>query len=119
MDLIDFTFVYDELKDKYCPDNGRNAIHPIRMFKYLLLKSIFDLSDVDLVERSRFDMSFKYFLDMAPEDTVIDPSSLTKFRKLRLKDVNLLDLLINKTVEIAVEKEIIKSNAIIVDATHK
>ena len=63
-------------------------------------------------------MSFKYFLDMAPEEPVIDPSSLTKFRKLRLKNVDLLDLLINKTVEIAIEKEIIKSTAIIVDATH-
>ncbi len=55
---------------------------------------------------------------MAPEEQVIDPSSLTKFRKLRLKDINLLDLLINKTVEIAIEKEVIKSNSIIVDATH-
>ena len=24
-DLIDFSFVYDVLKDKYCHDNGRNA----------------------------------------------------------------------------------------------
>ncbi|HED0876544.1 TPA: IS1182 family transposase [Campylobacter jejuni] len=117
-DLVDFSFVYDELKDKYCLDNGRNAIDPIRMFKYLLLKSIYDLSDVDLVERSKYDMSFKYFLHMAPEDPVIEPSSITKFRKLRLKDVNLLDMLINKTVEIAIEKEIIKSKSIIVDATH-
>jgi transposase len=117
-ELIDFTFVYDELKDKYCLDNGRNAIDPIRMFKYLLLKSIYDLSDVDVVDRSKYDMSFKYFLHMAPEETVIEPSSLTKFRKLRLKDLNLLEMLINKTVEIAIEKEIIKSKAIIVDATH-
>ena len=53
---------------------------------------------------------------MAPEDAVIDPSSLTKFRKLRLQDVSLLDMLIGKTVEIALEKEIIKSKSIIVDA---
>ena len=117
-DLVDFSFVYDELIDKYCLTNGRNAISPIRMFKYLLLKSIFDLSDLDIVERSKYDMSFKYFLDMAPEEEVIESSSLTKFRKLRLKDVNLLDMLINKTVEIAIEKEIIKSKSIIVDATH-
>jgi hypothetical protein len=32
--------------------------------------------------------------------------------------VNLLDMLIQKTVEIALVKEIIKSSAIIVDATH-
>jgi hypothetical protein len=74
-ELIDFSFVYDELKDNYCLDNGRNA-------------------------------------------PVIEPSSLTKFRKLRLRNLNLLDMLITKTVEIAIEKEIIKSKAIIVDATH-
>jgi hypothetical protein len=117
-ELVDFSFVYEELKNNYCLDNGRNAIDPIRMFKYLLLKSIFDLSDADVVERSKYDMSFKYFLHMAPEEAVIEPSSLTKFRKLRLKDLHLLDLLIHKTVEIAIEKEIIKSKAIIVDATH-
>jgi len=117
-ELIDFSFIHKELQGKYCLDNGRNAISPIRMFKYLLLKSIYDLSDIDVVERSKYDMSFKYFLDMAPEETVIESSSLTKFRKLRLKDINLLDMLINKTVGIAIEKGIIKSKSIIVDATH-
>jgi transposase len=52
-ELVDFSFVYEELKERYCLDNGRNAIEPIRMFKYLLLKAIFELSDVDIVERSR------------------------------------------------------------------
>jgi len=117
-ELVDFTFILEELQTKYCLDNGRNAIPPIRMFKYLLLKAIFDVSDVDIVERSKYDMSFKYFLDMAPEDPVIDSSSLTKFRKLRLKDVSLLDMLIGKTVEIALEKNIINNKTIIVDATH-
>jgi hypothetical protein len=117
-DLVDFSFVYEELKNNYCLDNGRNAVPPVRMFKYLLLKSMFDLSDVDVVERSKYDMSFKYFLDMAPEDDVINPSSLTKFRKLRLKNVGLLDMLIQKTVEISLEKKLIQSTSIIVDATH-
>ncbi|TKC54674.1 transposase, partial [Pedobacter hiemivivus] len=117
-DLIDFSFIYDELLEKYCHTNGRTAESPIRMFKYLLLKTIYCVSDVDIVERSRYDMSFKYFLEMAPEDNVINPSSLTKFRKLRLKDADLLNLLINKTVSIAIQKDIIKSRSIIVDATH-
>ena len=117
-DLIDFSFVYNELVNKYCLNNGRTAESPIRMFKYLLLKTIYDISDVDVVERSRYDMSFKYFLDMSPEEDVINPSSLTKFRKLRLKDTDLLHLLINKTVTIAIEKGIIRSKSIIVDATH-
>ena len=117
-DLIDFSFVYNELVNKYCHNNGRTAESPVRMFKYLLLKTIYDVSDVDVVERSRYDMSFKYFLDMSPEGDVINPSSLTKFRKLRLKDTDLLNLLINKTVTIAIEKGVIRSKSIIVDATH-
>lgn len=117
-DLIDFTFIYDELVSKYCTTNGRTAESPVRMFKYLLLKTIYTVSDVDVVERSQYDMSFKYFLEMSPEEGVIDPSSLTKFRKLRLKDNDLLNLLINKTVTIAIEKGIIRSKSIIVDATH-
>jgi transposase len=117
-ELIDFSFIYNELVNKYCSNNGRNAESPIRMFKYLLLKTIYDVSDVDIVERSRFDMSFKYFLEMTPEEDVINPSSLTKFRKLRLKDTDLLNLLISKTVSIAIEKGIIRSKSIIVDATH-
>ncbi|GIN85830.1 hypothetical protein J6TS2_22160 [Heyndrickxia sporothermodurans] len=35
-----------------------------------------------------------------------------------MEDVNLLDMLIQKTVEISMEKELIKSSSIIVDATH-
>jgi len=54
---------------------------------------------------------------MTPEEDVINPSSLTKFRKLRLQDTDLLSLLIGKTVAIALDKGIIKSKYIIIDAT--
>ena len=117
-ELCDFSFIYDELEKNYRVDFGRKAYSPIMMFKYLLLKDIYKLSDVDVVERSFSDMAFKFFLGLAPEDQVIEPSSLTKFRKLRIKDERLLDLLIQKSVEIAIDQNLIKSNLLIVDATH-
>jgi len=48
----------------------------------------------------------------------IDPSSLTKLSKPRLKNIGLLDILIQKTVENALEKDLITSKSIIVDAMH-
>lgn len=39
--LIDFTFVYKELVSKYSLENGRTAKSPVRMFKYLLLKTTY------------------------------------------------------------------------------
>ena len=81
-DMIDFSFVYDYLKDKYSSTMGRNAEDIIRMFKFLLLKSYYKLSDRGLVERTKTDMLFKYFLGYNPEDIkLIDPSLLTVFRR--------------------------------------
>ena len=121
-DMIDFSFVYDELKDKYSSTMGRTCEDIVRMFKYLLLKSYFKLSDRGLVERTQTDLLFKYFLGYDPEETrLINPSLLTVFRRERLRDEeeNLMDKLINKTVEIALEKGLIEvKNKIIVDSTH-
>jgi len=67
MSSLTFLSFIKKLVDKYSSTNGRNAESPIRMFKYLLLKTIYTVSDVDVVERSAYDMSFKYFLEMTPE----------------------------------------------------
>ena len=121
-DMVDFSFVYEELKDKYSSTIGRTCEDVVRMFKYLLLKSYFKLSNRGLVERTQTDLLFKYFLGYDPEDTkLINSSLLTVFRRERLKDEeeNLMDKLINKTVELALEKGLIEvKNKIIVDSTH-
>lgn len=119
VELCDFSFIYEELSNKYCLDNGRTANDPIMMFKYLVLKMKTGLSDVDVVEHTLYDLSFKYFLGLAPEATdLIHPSSLTKFRRQRLKDADLMQLLIGKTIDIAKAKGIKLSGTIIVDSTH-
>ena len=120
--LIDFSFVQELLIDKYSSTMGRTAEDVERLFKYLLLKTHFKLSDRGLIERTRTDMLFKYFLGYDPEETkLIDPSLLTVFRRERLlnEDENLMDTLISKTVELAIEKGlIIAKTKIIVDSTH-
>jgi len=117
---IDFSFVREELKGKYSEVMGRAAEDPVRMFKYLLLKAMHPASDVDLVKRAYTDMSYKYFLGLNPEDDVIDPSLLSKFRRQRLQDADLLNLLISKSVAMAMAKGVIKRRSdIIVDATHE
>ena len=54
--MVDFSFIYDELKDKYSSTMGRTCEDIIRMFKYLLLKSFFKISDRGLVERTKTDV---------------------------------------------------------------
>lgn len=115
---IDFSFVFSMVKDNYCVDNGRQAEDPVRMFKYLFLKCVYDLSDRGLVDRAMTDLAFKYFLDLAPESDVIDPSLLSKFRRKRLENNDLLDSLIAKSVKKGIELGVLKSRTLIIDSTH-
>lgn len=124
-DEIDFSFIYRELSQKYSPDMGRTAYCPVMMFKYMILKVLSQLSDIDLAEEVRVNMAYKYFLDMRPEEMPVDPSTICKFRRQRLKDVDLLQLLLDKTFEMAEEAGIMvrrKDSKIhvraIVDGTH-
>lgn len=118
IDLVNFSFIYEELEKEYCLGMGRISEDPVRLFKYLFLKTMYELSDADLRERSYFDMSFKFFLGYNPEDDVIHASTLTKFRRLRLRDEETLNRILTKSVKLAVELGVISSRTIIVDSTH-
>ena len=125
-DEVDFSVVREMLSSKYCADNGRLAEDPVRMFKYIILKMLTDLSDVDLVEEVRYNLSHKFFLGMMPEDLPVAPSTLCKFRKMRLEDNELLSRLIDQTIGMAIERGILKKNIhtgkvhvnVIIDGTH-
>ncbi len=114
---IDFSFVNPMLKKQYCEHFGRPAKEPERIFKILFLKKLYDLSDERVVSSCQTDMAYKYFLGMAPEDKMIDPSLLTKFRKTRITE-DILEELLKETIQQAISKGLVKSGTIIVDATH-
>lgn len=44
-------------------------------------------------------MAYKYFLDMDPEDNIIDSSLLTKFRKTRITE-DILEQMLKETINL-------------------
>ncbi|CAA7603281.1 Transposase InsH, N-terminal [Acididesulfobacillus acetoxydans] len=92
---IDFGFVNPMLKKQYCEAFGRPAKEPEMMFKIMFLKRMYDMSDEILVDNLGYNMAFKYFIGLDPEDDTIDPSLLTKFRKTRITEDILEEMLFN------------------------
>ena len=37
---IDFTFIYDKVKDLYCENNGRPSIDPVMLFKIVFIQAL-------------------------------------------------------------------------------
>lgn len=95
---IDFSFVNPMLRKQYCEHFGRPAKEPE-------------------ISSAQTDMAYKYFLDLSPEDKMIDPTLLTKFRKTRITE-DILEDMLKETIQQAIQKGLIKSGTIIVDAIH-
>ena len=114
---IDFSFVNPMLKKQYCENFGRPAKEPEMMFKLCFLKKLYDLSDERLISSAQTDMAYKYFLGLSPEDKMIDASLLTKFRKTRITE-DILEDMLKETIQQAMSKGLVRSGTIIVDATH-
>ena len=105
------------LRKQYRKHVGRPAKEPEMMFKLLFLKKRYDLSDKILISSAQTDMAYKYFLDLEPEEKMIAPSLLTKFRKTRITE-DILEEMLKETIQQALDKGLIKSGIIIVDSTH-
>lgn len=43
---IDFTFIYDEVKDLYCSNNGRNSVDTVVLFKLVFIQTIAGLKSM-------------------------------------------------------------------------
>ncbi len=114
---IDFSFVNPILKKQYCENFGRPAKEPEMMFKLCFLKKLYDLSDERLISSAQTDMAYKYFLGLSPEAKMIDASLLTKFRKTRITE-DILEDMLKETIQQAISKGLVRSGTIIVDATH-
>ncbi len=115
---IDFSFVNKLVEKEYSKELGRPAKEPELMYKLLFLQTKDLLSDREVIERAKMDMSYKFFLDLNPEDEVPSYSLLSIFRNTKIKDEAILEEMLKETVKQAIEKGIIKSNSIIVDAAH-
>jgi len=71
----------DDLKDMYCPDNGRPSLPPSLMSGVLLLQFYDDVSDGEAVERTKYDLRWKVALDLPLDFPGFDPSSLSVYRQ--------------------------------------
>ena len=77
---IDWEKLRPTVEAFYCPDRGQPAIDPVRMLKLEFLRYWKNLSDQQVIERTRTDVAFRYFLQVGHTFRLPDASSLSYFR---------------------------------------
>jgi IS5 family transposase len=78
--LIDWSFVEDEVADCYS-DQGQKAIHPLRMFKLLIVQKLHNLSERDTMINTDCNIIFRYFVGLGLTEEVSHWTELGKFKE--------------------------------------
>ena len=117
-DEISLDFVNELLEDKYNRAFGRPAWKPETMVRIGILQKMYGLSDEAVINELAINLAYIYFCHLSLEDKLPHPSSLCKFRTLRL-DENTMDEIMTEIVRQMLERGIIKKESgIIIDSTH-
>lgn len=112
--VIDFSFITPLVEDVYST-LGRKAYDPICMVKLLLLQTLFDLSERDVVEQADTNLLFRAFLERSLDDDIPHWTLLGKFRE-RLGEERFADLF-NQVVVMAKEVGLLDEKLRIIDST--
>ena len=60
---IDFTFIYDKVKDLYCDNNGRPSIDPVVLFKIVFIQALDGLKSMrQTCKKIKVDTEYRWFL---------------------------------------------------------
>ena len=115
---ISLDFINDLLAEKYNRNFGRPAWKPEIMVRIGILQRMYDFSDEEVIDEIAVNRAYEYFCRLSPMEDLPHPSTLCKFRKLRL-DENTMDEIMAEIVRQMVEKGVIADGSgIIIDSTH-
>lgn len=78
---FDFSFIYDEIKEFYCMDNGRNSIDGVIALKAIFAQRFYGLPERHLERKAKFDIELKHFLDIEIDEEPFDFTTVWNFKK--------------------------------------
>ena len=117
--LIDFSFIYREVEDCYCHNNGRPSIDPVILIKYLLIGFLFGIESERRIEQEiQVNMAYRWFLGLDLDERVPDHSTISQNRRKRFSGRDLFRKLFDQVVHSCMSQGLVEGKLILTDSTH-
>ena len=117
---IDFSFIYDEVKDLYCEDNGRPSIDPVVLFKLVFIEALDGLKSMrKTCEKIKVDAEYRWFLGIPFGYDTPHYSTFSQNYIRRFKGTDIFEKIFVNIVEQAIKYKLVKGETFFTDSTHK
>lgn len=119
-EVIDFNFIYDEVEDLYCKENGRPSIDPVVLFKIVFIQALDGIKSMrKTCEKIKVDAEYRWFLGIPFGEATPHFSTFGKNYERRFKGTDIFEKIFIKIVQIAMENGLVDGTTIFTDSTHK
>ena len=117
---IDFTFIYDEVKDLYSENNGRPSIDPVVLFKLVFIQALDGIKSMrQTCKKIKVDAEYRWFLGIPFGQDTPHFSTFSKNYERRFKDSNVFENIFINIVNQAIKYNLIDGTTFYTDSTHK
>ena len=117
---IDFTFIYDKVKDLYCQNNGRNCVDPVVLFKLVFIQTIVGIKSMrKTCEKIKVDLEYRWFLGIPLGKSTPHYSTFSQNYIRRFQGTTIFEEIFTQIVEQAVNLNLVSGETFFTDSTHK
>ena len=116
---IDWSFIYELVEEKYCPDNGRPSMDPVMLIKIPLIQYLYGIRSMrQTIKEIEVNVAYRWFLGLDMLDPVPHFSTFGKNYTRRFKDTDLFEQIFSNILENCMKFHLVDTEQIFVDATH-
>jgi transposase len=116
---IDFSFIYDEVKDLYSDETGRPSVDPVVLFKIILIQYIFGIRSMrQTIREIEVNNAYRWFLGYDLMESVPHFSTFGKNYERRFAGSDIFEKIFEKILFEAVNCGFVDASAVFIDATH-
>ena len=116
---IDWTFIYELVEEKFCPDNGRPSMDPVMLIKIPFIQYLYGIKSMrQTIKEIEVNVAYRWFLGLDMLDPVPHFSTFGKNYTRRFKDTDLFEQIFAKILEDCMKFKLVDTDQIFVDSTH-
>ena len=116
---IDWSFIYDLVRDTYSDSMGRPSIDPVTLIKIPLIQYLYGIKSMrQTIKEIEVNMAYRWFLGLELYDPVPHFSTFGKNYTRRFKDTDLFEQIFQHILEECYRFKLVDPTEIFVDATH-
>lgn len=117
--VIDFSFIYDLVEDRYCHDNGRPSIDPVMLIKIPVIQYMFGIKSMrQTIKDIEVNMAYRWFLGLDFYDEVPHFTTFGKNYKRRFEGTDLFEQIFQQILFQCMKTGLVDTSAVFVDGTH-